>query len=100
MLGMLSVVSHSTWGLPLPTLVGPFQDGTQWVARYAMHFFRTTHSVGDSYDTETLTKSVVMTRSEFMEWAEHCAPSLHLCLRGMHAVIGTNLPFFLLATFP
>ncbi len=83
MLEILSVISHSTWDLTPPSLVGPFQDGTQLVAKHVMNHFRGANSGGGGCCTEEAAeKSMVMSRSEFMEWAEHYAPSLHLCLRG------------------
>ncbi len=83
MLEILSVISHSTWDLPPPSLVGPFQNGTQLVAKHVLNHFRGANSDSGGYCTEEAAeKSMTMSRSEFMEWAEHCTPSLHLCLRG------------------
>ncbi len=86
------MISHSTWGLQPSSLVGSFQDGAQLVASHAMNSFKTAANSDSHCDTETSPRSMVMSRSEFMEWAERCAPSLHLCLRGTRIVL-TTPPF-------
>ncbi len=94
MLEIVSVISHSTWDLTSPSLVGPFQEGTRLIAKYVLNRYWGTNSGGGCTD-EAAESYMAMSRSEFMEWVVHCAPSLHLCLRGSFPL---ELPCF--ATFP